>query len=103
MSIMNTDQKIKNNLLDIFKKNVNKKIIKNFVKLRIYDYIEWDSLKNLRLLDIKNSDFVILYESYNASTIHKLKKQKQRFLNDLIDFFKDVGFIFTPTFTYKFN
>ena len=50
MRIKYTDQKIYKNLLEIFKKNFNKKSIKNFKNLRIYDLNEWDSLKNLRLL-----------------------------------------------------
>jgi acyl carrier protein len=50
MRIKYTDQIIYKTLLEIFKKNFNKKSIKNFKNLRIYDFNEWDSLKNLRLL-----------------------------------------------------
>ena len=44
------EKKILKNLINIFKKNFNKIKFKNFHKLAIYDYKDWDSLKNLRLL-----------------------------------------------------
>ena len=42
------EKKILKNLINIFKKNFNKKKFKNFHKLAIYDYKDWDSLKNLK-------------------------------------------------------
>lgn len=50
MSIQNIEKKVLRNLLTVFKKNFNKKTFKNFSKLKIYDFNDWDSLKNLRLL-----------------------------------------------------
>ena len=52
---------------------------------------------------MQDKHFVILHGSYISSIIYTSKDPKKKLLNDLVNFFKNNGCLFVPTFTYNFK